>query len=79
MIELTKKIKDDVSTMVAEGVDGQEILLSLVEGGVVDAEYPQLYHNGTFDEVLDSVIQDTIIQYIEDTIIHLVEEQQQKQ
>lgn len=67
MIEVTDSIKEDIEFMVKDGVDGQEILLSLVEGGVVDREYPQLYReDGTFDDDLDNQIQDAIISYIEE-------------
>lgn len=67
MIEVTDSIKEDIEFMVKEGVDGQEILLSLVEGGVIDREYPQLYRtDGTFDETLDNEIQDAIISFIEE-------------
>ena len=70
MIEVTENIKKEIAQLISEGEkDGQAILTTLVECEVIDSEYPQLYKaDGTFDEVLDNLIQDAIIAEIENQL-----------
>lgn len=70
MIEVTENIKKEIAQLILEGErDGQAILTTLVECGVIDSEYPQLYKaDDTFDVHLDNIIQDAVIVEIEEQL-----------
>lgn len=69
MIEVTEAIKQNISEQIEQGIEGQEILVNLVESEMIDSEYPQLYRpDGTFDEELDNKIQDAVILEIEEQL-----------
>jgi hypothetical protein len=59
---ITEHIKRCIGDLIADGVDADEILTTLVECSVIDDEYPELYtENGDYDEVLDKKIQSAVM------------------